>query len=47
MLLVIVTGIIVIAGNILGQSISEHIDRRMGETDHPEILMREEVNDRV
>ena len=47
MLLVIITGIIVIAGNILGQSISEHIDRRMRETDHPEILMREEVEERV
>lgn len=47
MLLVIITGIIVIAGNILGQSISEHIDRRMGETDHPELLLREEVEDRV
>ena len=35
------------SGNILGQSISEHIDRRMGETDHPELLLREEVEDRV
>lgn len=32
MVLVIITGIIVIAGNMIGQSVSERIDRRMGET---------------
>ena len=33
MVLVILTGIIVIAGNMAGQAISEHIDRRMGESE--------------
>ena len=33
MVLVILTGIIVIAGNMTGQAISEHIDRRMGESE--------------
>ena len=33
MVLVILTGIIVIAGNMAGQAISERIDRRMGESE--------------
>ena len=33
MVLVILTGIIVIAGNMVGQAISERIDRRMGESE--------------
>ncbi len=35
MVLVIITGIIVITGNMIGQSVSEHIDRRMGDADAP------------
>lgn len=33
MVLVLLTGMVVIIGNMTGQSISEHIDRRMGETE--------------
>jgi peptide/nickel transport system permease protein len=33
MVLVILTGVIVIVGNMAGQAISERIDRRMGESE--------------
>jgi peptide/nickel transport system permease protein len=33
MVLVIITGIIVIIGNMAGQALSERIDRRMGESE--------------
>lgn len=36
MVLVIITGIVVIIGNIIGQTVSEHIDRRMKSSEGPE-----------
>lgn len=42
MVLVIITGIVVIAGNMIGQAVSERIDRRMGE---PQMAGTKEVGD--
>ena len=46
MVLVIITGIIVIVGNMIGESLSEHIDRRMSDDSQSADLMDpKEVSD--
>ena len=47
MILVIITGIIVIAGNMLGEIISERIDRRMGSTERLEDLIERDKSEEV
>jgi len=47
MVLVIITGIIVIAGNMLGELISERIDRRMGSTERLEDLIERDRSEEV
>ena len=47
MILVIITGIIVIAGNMLGEIISEQIDRRMGSTERLEDLIERDKSEEV
>lgn len=47
MILVIITGIIVIAGNMLGELVSERIDRRMGSTERIEDLIERDLSEEV
>ena len=47
MILVIITGIIVIAGNMLGEIVSERIDRRMGSTERLEDLIERDKSEEV
>lgn len=47
MILVIITGIIVIAGNMLGEIISERIDRRMGSAERLEDLIERDTAEEV